>query len=143
MAALIQFDVNAFYAAFPPFQGTITQDALQIYWDTASIMVDPTMPQAPYVARQTRYLQLMTAHLATLNIMIMGGNLPGIITAATIDKVSVTLQPPPEKNQFQWWLNQTPYGQQLAALTQIATIGGFFVGGLPETSAFRKVGGIF
>lgn len=140
--AAITFDVNAFYAAFPAFQGKVTEDGLRIYFETASIYVTPFASPCNLVL-QTKYLNLMTAHIVALNLIIMTGSAPGILVGATIDKVTVQLQPPPEKNQFQWWMNQTPYGQQLLALLQVQSVGGFYVGGLPETSAFRKVGGIF
>jgi len=67
------------------------------------------------------------------------GDVAGVVTAATIDKISVTLMPPPGLNQWQWWLNQTPYGQQLLALLQIAAAGGrFYSAGKPVVGVFRS-----
>lgn len=91
-------------------------------------------------------LNLMTAHLMQLNVMIAaGGALPtlGVQTSATIDKVSVTNAPPPIKNGWQQWLSLTPYGAQLWALLTRLSAGGLYVGGRPERSAFRQVGGRF
>lgn len=90
-----------------------------------------------------RALTLLTAHLAALGVLIAAGQVPGLVQTATVDKVSVSLTPPPILTQFQWWLSLTPYGQQLLALLQVASVGGIYIGGLPEISAFRKVGGIF
>lgn len=90
-------------------------------------------------------LYLMTGHLAALNDLIIAqdGSVPGLITNAVIDKVQVTIQPPPSKNQFQYWLGLTPWGQQLLALLSVKSVGGFYVGGQPETAGFRRVYGGF
>jgi hypothetical protein len=90
-------------------------------------------------------LYLMTAHLTQLGVLIAANNgaAPMIETQATVDKISVTVQPPPQKNQWQYWLNLTPWGAQLLALLQVASAGGWYVGGLPERAAFRRVGGGF
>lgn len=88
-------------------------------------------------------IYLMTAHLMALSDMLLLGNNPAIVSQSTIDKESVTLVPPPAKSQFQWWLNTTAYGAQLAALLSVAAVGGTFAGGSPERSAFRKVRGVF
>jgi hypothetical protein len=85
----------------------------------------------------------MTAHLAAISVLIAAGQIPGLVQNATIDKITVGLTPPPIPNQFQWWLNITPYGQQLLAMLQVNSVGGFYIGGLPERSAIRKVYGIF
>lgn len=90
-------------------------------------------------------LYLITAHIATLNDIIMenDGGTAGVVRSARIDKISVVLVPPPSKNQFCWWLNQTPWGQQLATLLAVKSAGGWQVGGIPERAAFRRAGGGF
>lgn len=90
-------------------------------------------------------LYLMTAHLTQLGTFVTAnnGSPTTIETQARIDKISVTVAPPPSKNQWQYWLNTTPWGMQLFALLQVASAGGWFVGGLPERFAFRRVGGGF
>ncbi len=97
-------------------------------------------------------LDLMAAQIATL--MNPNGNDPagggsgaatgsGIVTSASIGAVSVSVAQPPTKDMWEYWLGQTPYGQQLLALLKMKGVGGFYVGGLPERLAFRKVGGVF
>lgn len=92
--------------------------------------------------RQTLMLDLMVAHLLALGVQI--GNVPskpktpGLKQSATIDKISISLTPPPAKNQWQWWLSLTPYGQQLFALQQIATTGGAYYGGFSTRDSFRR-----
>lgn len=89
-------------------------------------------------------LYLMTAHLLWSGWLISQGQTSAnIVTGATISKVSVSMQPPPAKSAWQFWLASTPYGLQLWALLNIKAAGGAYVGGLPERTAFRKVGGVF
>lgn len=74
-------------------------------------------------------LNLMTAHLAKIFSLVADGQTPGIETQATIDKVSVSMMEPPVTNGWQFWLNQTPYGQQLLALLEAKAVGGVYVPG--------------
>lgn len=140
----IQYDDAAFRAMFRAFPLTAQHSpaVIQAYWDTATAYVSDrkggcytggmTVPQ------RTLALNLMTAHLVYLFGVIMGGNTPGVTTAATIDKVSVTMQPPPAPNQWQYWLNQSPYGQQLLALLQVTSVGGFYVSSaVPGRAGFQ------
>jgi hypothetical protein len=88
-------------------------------------------------------LELMTAHLAKLadlNIELDQNAMPG---GATVDRVSITLIPPPMHDQWEWWYGTTNYGQQLLALLKVKSIGGRFIGGSFERFGFRKFGGGF
>lgn len=147
--SVITFNVAEFRAAFPAFSDeTKFPDAtLQGYFDSACLFIDPNTSACWYFglkeAAKKRALYLMTAHLAQLSTIIAGGQTPGQVQGSTIDKVSVTLTPPPQQNQWQWWLGLTAYGQQLLAILQVKAAGGFYIGGRPELAAFRKVGGVF
>lgn len=143
--AVITFNVTDFRAAFPAFANvTKYPDAtLQGYFDAATCYVSPENCGSLRDGCRTRALYLMTAHLAALSDLIASGQTPGQVQSATIDKVSVSMTPPPNANQWQWWLGLTPYGMQLLALLQAKSVGGFSVGGLPEASAFRKVFGVY
>jgi len=138
----IEFDLNAFRAAFPAFIDT-PPATLSMYWDFATDFISNEIQCGTKLSVQTRYINLMTAHLAGLSCMQSAGDTPGVVIGATIDKISVTLQPPPERNEWQFWLNQTPYGRQLLALLQVQSAGGFYVGGAPERMGFRGFGGGF
>jgi Protein of unknown function (DUF4054) len=128
----INYNDTAFRALFPAFANPTTYptSAIQIYWNTATAYVSNstggcfTGGMTP--AQQTLALNQMTAHLVYLNGLVASGNTPGVVVGATIDKVSVTLEPPPVPNQWQFWLNQSPYGQQLLALLQVVSVGGFY-----------------
>lgn len=140
-----EFDVDEFREQFPAFadEDAFPDATLQQYWNAATCYITPV----DFCWLQNDCLQLalnlMTAHLTALSALIAQGQTPGYEQSATIDKISVTLTPPPNKNQWQWWLSTTPYGMQLLALLQAKSAGGFYIGGLPETAAFRKVGGIY
>lgn len=134
------FDVTAFRLEFPAFANTTTfpDDTLQAYWDSATCYVSDV--DYGWLSGDCRFhaLNLMTAHLTALSVLIAAGQVPGMMQTATIDKISVGLTPPPVKSQWQWWLSLTPYGQQLFALLQVRSVGGFISGGFPETGAFNR-----
>lgn len=78
-------------------------------------------------------IEYMTAHLLTLNNNIKNGNTTGGQVASTsIDKVSVSLTPPPTNNLYQYWLGQTTYGLTLLALLKAKAPAGVFSGGIPQ-----------
>lgn len=139
------FDVTAFRTQFPAFANSTTfpDGTLQQYWNAATCYVTPN--DFCYLSGDCLQLalNLMTAHLTQLSVQIAAGKMPYLMQSATIDKVTISLTPPPLKNQWQWWLSTTPYGMQLFAMLQAKSVGGFYIGGLPETAAFRKVAGIF
>lgn len=144
MSAVITFSVAEFRSLYPAFPDNeqYSDQALESYFATATCYISPV--NYGWLAGDCRKnaLYLMVAHLASLNALILSGNTPTLVQSSTIDKISVTLVPPPAPNQFAWWLQTTPYGMQLYALLQVKSVGGWYVGGLPETAAFRKVGGV-
>jgi hypothetical protein len=144
----ITLDPAAFRALFPQFAdpAKYPDAALSIQFGAAAGYVSADTYGDMTVAARTNALYLMTAHLLAIGAIIAQNNYQGqvgIVTGAVVDHVQITLTPPPVKSQWQWWLNTTPYGAQLVALLQAQAAGGFYVGGLPERAAFRKVGGYF
>lgn len=145
--ACIQYNDAAFRALFPAYANTTTypQATIQGYWNTSTVFIN-NQTGGCYCGgmnfkQQVQALNLMTAHLLYISGLIVAGKTPVIVQGAGIDKINVTLEPPPLKNNWQYWLNTSPYGQQLLALLQLAACGGFYIGGVPELSAFRRVGG--
>lgn len=135
------FDIPAFRIAFPAFANDlIYPDALiQTQADIAACMLSDQGCECT-----TLLQQLMVAHLLMLNDRIMAGTgNTGQVASATIDKVSVSMTPPPGTDGFSYWLGTTPYGLQLMALLAKCAAGGLYVGGRPERAAFRSVGGAF
>lgn len=74
--------------------------------------------------------ELMVAHLQTIKSRIAEGQTAvGQIASTSIDSISVSLVAPTNKDSFDYWLNQTPYGQELLALLQSAAPAGLYFGG--------------
>ena len=144
----ITLDPAAFRALFPQFADAVKwpDAALSIQFGAATGYVSADTYGDMPVAARTNALYLMTAHLLALGVIIAQNNYSGqvgVVQGAVVDHVQITLTPPPVKSQWQWWLNTTPYGAQLLGLLEAQAAGGFYVGGLPERAAFRKVGGVF
>lgn len=143
--ATIEFDVDQFREAFPAFadETTYPDATLQMYWDTATCYVSNEDYGCLTGDCRRQAINLMTAHLCTISTMVQSGKTPKFVQSSTIDKVSVSVTPPPNKDQYSWWLSLTPYGAQLQALLGANIAGGLYIGGRPEKAAFRKVGGFF
>lgn len=142
-----EFDVAAFRAQFPAFADPIKYpDAmLQGYFTMAECFISPYDNCWFKGDCLQLALNLMTAHLATIYTPDESGNIPGvgIITSATIDKVSVTQMVPTTTSMWRLFLLRSPYGLQLMALLSSQASGGWSVGGWNERTAFRKAGGRF
>jgi len=142
---ILIFDVTLFRQQFPAFADVLVFPTarLQMYWDMAICYISDI--NCGWLRNSCRQLaiNMMVAHLAALSVLIATGLTPQLIKSSTIDKITVTLQMPAVPNQWRWWLNTTPYGMELLALLAINSVGGFYVGGSPELSGFRTVGGGF
>lgn len=144
MAAII-FDPAAFRLEFTAFSNVTTYpDAtLERYFRRATLYINKYQggrySGGLDVDQLTESLYLMTAHLLAINDLILAGQVVGVTTGATVDKVSITLEAPPNDNQWQYWLMSTPYGQQLYALLSVVGAGGFYFGGRRELGAFKRV----
>lgn len=132
----LQFPLFADPAAFP--------DAyIQAQWDAAAVQISPWDGAFMSGARLQRALNLLTAHLMQINLNMSTGGAGGVMQSASIDKVAVAMVAPPARSGWQYWLASTPYGLQLWAFLKAIAGPGYFLGGLPERAAFRKVGGLF
>jgi hypothetical protein len=139
------FDSVAFRAQFPAFTSTTKypDEQLSGYFTMATMYIYPKDWGGICGAQLQLALNLLTAHLTMLNQLILAGNTAGgLVTGATIDKVTVSLQQPANKDAWADWLNLTPYGKQLLALLRILSRGGGIVGGSPEGLAFRGPFGV-
>ena len=143
MANIITFDIAKFRTQCPEFANVTTYpDAtLQGYWDIAICYISDVNYGYLLGDCRLKALNYMVAHLLKLSQLIAANQVPGQIQGSSIDKISVTMTPPPNKTQFHWWLGTTAYGQLLFAMLGVHVTGGFYVGGRPELAAFRKVGG--
>lgn len=138
-------DLAGFRAAFPAFADPVAwpDEMLARVNGEAQCYISPcpgTRLRGDCLSLAIGYL---TAHLLKLEEAVNTGSGSGLVSSASVDKVSISLTPPPVKNEFKWWLALTLYGQKLAALLKVKG-GIIYVGGLPpERSAFRKAGGVF
>lgn len=141
----ITFDIAEFRERFPEFEDdTKYPDAvLQKYWDMATCYISDEDYGCLSGTCRNLAIELMTAHLTNIGEGTAIGEAPVFVNSSTVDKVSVSVTPPPQKDQYEWWLNLTSYGQQLLALLKTKAVGGCYIGGSPERAAFRQVGGYF
>jgi hypothetical protein len=138
-------DLTAWRAAFPAFADTTKYpDAtVQMWWTMATAYINDYDNCLICGNVLQTALNLMTAHLAQSFTMIGNGQVTAPVTGAAEGTVNVTLQAPPSKNGWQFWLSTTPYGLQLWALLSSLVVGGFTIGGAPESQGFRRVYGVF
>ena len=145
MSAPYTIDVTQFRIDYPQFANpTNYPDALiENTFDTATCYIANS--DYGYLSGDCRYkaLTLITAHLLLLNTWINSNEVPGLVEQSKIDMIQLTLTAAPIKSQWAWWLSLTGYGQSLLALLTASSVGGMYIGGRPEQSAFRKVYGIF
>lgn len=139
-------DIAGFRAAFPAFAdpAIYTDAQIEFWFKLASCEIAPADSCVIAADCLQMALWLCMAHIGYL--MTMAARRPGQVSAvqsSTIDKVSVTFQVPPYTSGWQFWLSQSPYGLQLWALLSSKGSGGAYIGGRPELSGFRKVGGSF
>lgn len=143
--ATIIFDTAQFRATFPAYASvTVYPDAmLEALWQDAQCYLSADVYSSD-VACVTRMLNLMVAHLLYLQDEAANGGSAGIVTSASEDKISVTIAAPPfGTSEFVYWLQLSPWGQQVAAYLKKMSAGGMYIGGRGELSAFRKARGLF
>ena len=133
------FDLSAFRAAYPVFD-SVPDATVQAAATSALCLIGQDGCEC-----DAQEWQLMVAHLLYIQGQVATGNgNAGAVTSATIDKVSVAFAAPPfGTSAYKFWLFKSPYGGQLLAMLDRCSKGGVYVGGLPERSAFRSVGGVF
>lgn len=139
-ATPLTFDYDVFIAQVPAYSNITDypEATLQAYWDTAIFYISDIVNCGSVTCEKRQYaINLMVAHLVYIAGLVATGQVPGLVQDATIDKVHVALTPPPLRNQWQWWLSLSPYGQQLYALLQVNSVGGYYIGGSPVLAGFR------
>jgi len=147
--ATVTLDITTFRADFPAFADeTVYPDALlETQWKFVTCMMSDTVYSVCLFdeACLTNALYLLLAHLLFMNNRAVAGKQAGYKISSTVDKVSVTYQNVPVRtgNYFGIFLNQSIYGQQLLAMIHTAKAGGIYVGGVPNSQAFRGFGGYF
>ena len=141
----VNVTVSDFRNALPEFNSTIRfPDAYVQRFITQSTMYIST--QSGIIRDDVRVLAIeyMTAHLITLASIDGLGNdkndsstSGGVLTAASIDSVSVSFQAVIAKDAFEQWIQSTPYGKMYWALLSANMPGGIFWVGSPRVAGIR------
>lgn len=152
----MEITYTGFREKFPEFYkvaGNVEppEPVVNMWLEVATFYIDPCDYSCRMLTgKSLQYaIYLMAAHLYSLFLQRQsetenpGDAQGGWIQSASVGDVSVTKASLPAKDTWDWWLQQTPYGQALLSLLSIASVGGISVGGLPEREGFRKVGGLF
>ena len=115
--AIVTFDNAAFVARYPQL-ATVTSDSLEACFAEAGLYLNNTDASiVSDVVERGLLLNMLTAHIATLNAAIAaGGGLVGRVTSATEGSVTVTVDYGAVTNS-QAWYAQTPYGANYWAAT--------------------------
>lgn len=144
--AAITFNYSLFQLQIPSLANPVTypEAAVENFWNIAINYVSDTGNYGCMQGASRAYaINLMAAHLLYLQGLIAAGQVPALVQDSAVDKIHVSLTPPPVKNQFDWWLSLTPYGQSLLALLQVSSVGGFYIGGSPQLSSLGYSNGFY
>lgn len=128
--SLLSFDVTVFRERFPAYSDPdkYSDATLQAYWDVAILYISNEADYGRLTGdSRAQAIYLLMAHMVFLAAVIASGGTGGTVQASTIDKISVTLVAPPIKSEFDFWLNQSPYGMQLLVLLGIKSSGGWYI----------------
>ena len=143
MATFDTIDMVQFRQMFPAFQSGMRfpDPMIEAYYAVAGSYIDQAENPSGLNGSTLQWaLQLMTAHLLFIADKSGSGQQSGIKTSASTGDVSVSWQAPEAKGSWKYWLNQSSYGQQLLALLSAKSVGGWTVGGRPETQVLRRIG---
>ena len=135
-------DVSVFRGMYPIYadEAAYPDSMLNAYYDIGKCYIADNECTLIEACRE-QALMLMLAHLLYIKTLADQGNKAVVVTNATEGKVSVSIAQPPGSDNFSYWLNTTPYGPQILAMLEVASAGGWYVGGSNERQGFRKAGG--
>lgn len=120
-----EYTAQVFISQFPEFENA---DNIDLYINRALLYISPW--SAFCKDRKQYVVFLLAAHLLALQNNINNGETTGgLQTGASIDKVSVSVAPPPFSDGFEYWLSQTVYGQTLLAFLDMIAAVPTFIGG--------------
>ena len=132
----IVITVEEFRTAFPEFTDEVkySDAVIQSFILQAECYISTKDNPAWLLNGNSRILAMMLliAHLLVLNDNVESGinTGGGIPTSQSVGSVSESFTAPTTKNELDFWLNQTVYGQRLLALLRIkAPAFGMYVGG--------------
>ena len=141
MATAVEITTGEFRSRFPVFNNetTHTEDTIQAMLNTAVLYISPKPNRYVDECTLKQMIYLMAAHLTVQNNNAAAGNIEGgLVQSASVGGVSVSKALPraATNNNFDYWLTQSIYGQQLLALIKLQANVGIYIGGTPE-NVFR------
>lgn len=133
MSNTVNFTVEQFLLDFPEFQGT-DLNILQIFNTRTKCYISTENYGVIHDESRLLACELMMAHLLTIYKRITDDNQTQAVAvaSASIQNVTVSLTPPSNRTQFEFWLNLSIYGTQLWSLLTAKTPVGFYIPGLPQ-----------
>lgn len=142
MADASVFDPDAFRRAAPFFADPVKypSETLAVWWGIGAEYLTPRYGGALGDSSRDLALNLLAAHLLTVNAGAAAAGAPGvagIVTASRVGDVSVALMPPAAANAFQQFLSMSTYGMQVRALLRMAGVGGMYLAGTGGRAGLR------
>ena len=140
----MNLDLTTFRTNFPLYsdESTYTDMLLETQFEIGKCFIADNDCTFPEKCREYA-LQLMLSHLLYCRNESNSGNNSGVIQSATEGDVSVSFAVPNIDDSWTYWFQLSPFGKELLAMLNAQSVGGFYVGGMPERKGFRKVGGSF
>ena len=137
----VDINIAEFREAFPEFSNTTKYpdgyvnrhlSVAQLYISNRNFLLRPNVRKLA--------IQYMAAHLIFLETTDDNGNFvgwsdsatAGAVTSSHIGDVSVSFQPPIATEEWELWLESTPYGKMLLALLQFHKPAFFYKVGRPN-----------
>lgn len=141
----IVFDYALFQAQIPLYadSGAYPEVLVEAMWNIGTNFVSTYNCGVLQNAGRAYALNLVCAHLIYQQDLLNNGQDTLVLTAATVDKVNVSLQAINTPTSFNWWLSTSPYGKILRSLLTVKSAGGAYIGGSPTIGAFRGPAGGF
>ena len=141
MTDVIFITVDEFRSAMPAFSDSTkySDELVELFIDQSYNYISPHKGCLLKCKSRRYAIELMAAHLLTLNDKILNGDMSagGRIASANIDKISVSLEAPKNQNDWTYWLSLTPYGLALSALLSSKAPIGVYSGGINFRSSLR------
>ena len=137
MCNVVDFTVVNFLRDFPEFSD-MERNILHLFLRRTKAYI--STENYGVIQGDSRLLacELMLAHLLTIYRSIHDNDQTQAVSvsSASIQNVSVSLTPPQNRTQYEFWLNLSIYGTQLWSLLTAKTPCGFYIQGTPQRVLF-------
>lgn len=121
---VVVFDIEAFRVRYRQFS-SVSNDLLQAYFDEATTYLNNSnCSRVGDVALRSRLLNMLTAHIATLNAGVNGNSPSGVVgrvSSASEGSVSVSMDMGPTTDESAWFKQTVPGSAYWQATAQFRT----------------------